>query len=380
MSIAIKAILCTAFFLNRSSSLRISNPDPEMNTENMDMVKTIRNMGNNVVPRGVSLENPDGNSNTQNVELEAAPNEEPKKRSMAKLVKKLFTHLTEKGSLEPATDGVFSSQYAKCYGNPQADFTMLTSVAGSKVTSEYDALLVRNRLKLAKLFDYEYCQFRVDMKGDDMLLTNISQVHTETFDRSISWTKELAISEMLERGRKRIVWIDADAVIVHLKKFEDFLELHGDRELLFPGNDTRRTINAGVLMTKNSDWSRTFWKDILDMYPRYLNPIWGESDNAALNKYMQENSLEFEAHGMIIPVTTLNKWSIISDGLDFIMHKCGVRDTEEGTKYDELLRYMKYLETIPDDKRADPSFPISEHRTEAMIKRDNHIKEKMGID
>ena len=74
-----------------------------------------------------------------------------------------------------------------------------------------------------------------------------------------------------------IVWIDADAVVVdHSLPIDSFIDQAGDRDLILAENmNLGFLINAGVLIVKNSVWSRGLWEEVWDS-SKYFNTCFYE--------------------------------------------------------------------------------------------------------
>jgi len=226
---------------------------------------------------------------------------------------------------------------ATCYGSPKANLTMLTLAKG--LPDDYSAALLRNRLKLATFGDYEYCQYNHVL--DEM--------------RDPAWSKVLALSALLEQGRQRVVWMDADAVMAHPKRFEDVA--HSSKDLTFTNDfeesgtaaSPSSSINTGVFMTQNSPWSRQFWSTVYKDFPnpegKFMHPDIpdlggnGRFDQFGVLMYRHEHPSDFAAHANIVGWRSMNTWLHQDDGKAFIVHAAG--GAEAKGKYNDILH--KYL-------------------------------------
>lgn len=222
-------------------------------------------------------------------------------------------------------------EHATCFGSPSAKLTIVTLVAG--FPDEYVSALIRNRLKLAKFGDYEYCQYN----------------HTLDHRRNAAWSKVLAILALLEQGRQQVVWMDADAVMARQRRFEEFI--NATKDLTFTNDfdenvdvEPWSSINTGVVLTQNSPWAKRFWRDIYDKFPEAVDDKWW--DQRAVLRYRELYPEEFDAHANIISYTLMNyplRYIDWDDGSAFIVHAAGVGGEHNGgaSKYNELLQ--KYL-------------------------------------
>ena len=97
-----------------------------------------------------------------------------------------------------------------------------------------------------------------------------------------TWYKIHMINQLLNdfemiksKNLQYIMWIDADAIFInHDIKIENLIQKYGFLDL-FISEDVNQgcLINAGVLLIKISDWSRSLWKDVWEspMCSKYHN-------------------------------------------------------------------------------------------------------------
>jgi hypothetical protein len=243
------------------------------------------------------------------------------------LFDKSLLHLPLKPETQKLSLHSEGGDHATCYGNSSAGVTMVSLVAG--LPEDYVSELLRNRLELAQFGSYEYCQYSMVLEQS----------------RDAAWSKVLAISALLAKGRKTVVWIDADAVMIHPKRFEDVLhETEHEKELTFTNDydeDGHRagpssSINTGVCMTRNSPWAKQFWKSIFNDFPEAINDPWW--DQRAVLLYRDRRSSAFDAHANIVGWRLMNTWAKEDDGNSFIIHKAGGHAMG---KYIDLLRLLR---------------------------------------
>ena len=107
----------------------------------------------------------------------------------------------------------------------------------------------------------------------------------ETTERNPSWQKIPLILGLFQEGYDFVFWLDADALFLRYDQ--------GLQEMIEPGKDIymvshpipdpvigqRDTPNAGVMLLRNSEWTRSLLQDLWD-FEEYVRHPWFE--NAAL--------------------------------------------------------------------------------------------------
>ena len=102
-------------------------------------------------------------------------------------------------------------------------------------------------------------------------------------ERPPAWRKITLVLELLERGHEFVLWTDADSVFVGFER--DILdEVRPGKDLYLvehthPAFLDSKVPNCGVMLVRNSDWSRALFQRIWDM-TEYVTHNWWE--NAAL--------------------------------------------------------------------------------------------------
>jgi len=244
------------------------------------------------------------------------------------VLERLGENVTEKGSefqvlQAPSTMPSPSvSIECECWSTSRKPMaTILSLVAG--VSTEYKNVLRQNRALEANKFGYEYCEFS----------------HTFDETRAPAWSKILAMEELMRRGRETLIWMDADAYFVTLKSFEDITQVHFDqgKDIVFTDDTGGRPVNSGVFVTRNSPWSKAFWKSVYDVpNPRRRVKTARWHDQAGIYKYRNDKRDDFDRHVAIIPRHIMN--SLNGDAPDFIVHQAGSRGSHDVGKYDALLQ------------------------------------------
>jgi hypothetical protein len=80
-----------------------------------------------------------------------------------------------------------------------------------------------------------------------------------------TWYKVLQIIALLRNPHNEwVVWLDADAVIIdHNKRLEELIIKAMEKDLIISENmNNGALLNAGVLLIRNSQWSRDLWADV----------------------------------------------------------------------------------------------------------------------
>ena len=99
-------------------------------------------------------------------------------------------------------------------------------------------------------------------------------------DRPLPWHKILMIDELFRCGYECVFWMDADAILLDLQQdIRDILEAGKDFYLVRHRMDGRETPNTGVMLARNTPWTRSLLKQIWAQ-DQYIDHAWWE--NAAL--------------------------------------------------------------------------------------------------
>eukprot|EP00898_Chlorokybus_atmophyticus_P006313 jgi/Chlat1/6683/Chrsp49S06133 len=214
-----------------------------------------------------------------------------------------------------------------CFGI--GNITMVTIAFG--LSHEYMVGLRRNRLVYAAEHGYRVCE--------------IPSVADPT--RPVPWSKIPAMLILLPTS-EYIVSMDADALITNNDiRFESMLDLKeypnvASKDIVFtndfdePWNAIPRpssSINTGVFMMKNTEWSASFMKRVYSDFPQSINHPWWEQQGVLLFRNVHPE--EFAQHVQIIAYRHMNyhrpQWRAGS----FIMHAAGGHSQD---KYRDLLR------------------------------------------
>jgi len=218
-----------------------------------------------------------------------------------------------------------------CYTRSKAPkLTIFSVTVGLK--AQYVESLRENRAIVADAYDYEYCEF--------------SSNTVES--RAPAWMKIRAIQILLERGRRRIAAMDADAFFVVKKPFEDvrtkeglsIFELGKDVILTddHPKGD-RCNINTGVMVMNNSQWTKDFWQGVWDLDGPETDKM-GLQDQSGVCLWRQGNREDWGEHVRVIGHALMN--SIGTTKGEFIAHMAGGGSAgghEE--KYDKLQPFVE---------------------------------------
>jgi len=161
--------------------------------------------------------------------------------------------------------------------------------------------------------------------------------------RALAWSKVVAIRTLLEMGKRNIVWMDADALAFNPKSIREIIyyKFPISKSILFTNDfdegyeeeaSEGSSINCGVMIIRNTAWSKQFWKSVWGDFPTSIQDGWWEQ--RAVLMFRQAHPKEFAENTHIIPHRYMNTWQEEHKTGDFIVHAAG---RQEG-KYDTLLQ------------------------------------------
>lgn len=212
-------------------------------------------------------------------------------------------------------------------GSSANRLTLLTLAVG--LSTAYMDILRADRKRLADTFGYESC-----------IVT-----HSLTDERAIVWSKLIAVRKLLEHGRSKVAWIDADALIANPERFENIADPYfgAGKQIVFTNDfdegdaeaSPRSSINLGVFVTLNTEWTREFWRSIYDEFPEALGHHFQEQQAVMLyrNKYPEN----FESHAQIVRNRLMNSLLSRVHPTDFVVHAAGGKANRG--KYEQLITY-----------------------------------------
>lgn len=213
-----------------------------------------------------------------------------------------------------------------------ADIAVVTIAAGE----EY-----KDKVRLGTESKASYCQ----KHGYDFIYAEESQDPS----RHIYWSKIVLMLKTLENpSYKWVVWMDADTLIMNTDiPLEDLIDDNYDFIISKDWNG----INAGVFLSKNSDWSRNF-----------LNNVYARTDCLNTN-FPEQNAISSELQkpengslAKIVPQRLINSYpfethwpSLITcyQQGDFLLHFASMASTNGPLK--EL--FEKYAALVVDDRK-----------------------------
>jgi hypothetical protein len=206
-----------------------------------------------------------------------------------------------------------------CSSNqPHPNLTIVTVSAG--LPDDFVQLLRKNRLMEANEYGYEYCQFS----------------HPLDTSRDLAWSKVKAIQELLSHGRKRIVWMDADAFFTNKKSFDGITGsyLH-KKDIVFTDDKIDSSpVNTGVMDMRNTPWTVAFWQSVYDKFPEAIDHHFWDQQGVIL--YRQRFRSDFDEHCEIIDHALMN--SVGEKEAPFIAHRAG---GHYWSKYHELIPWVE---------------------------------------
>lgn len=237
-----------------------------------------------------------------------------------------------------AEDCIFDEKgisYAKCWAldNAQAKVTIITLAAG--IPDLYLKGMRFNRLNyIQKHATTKYCEYS----------------HPLSTEKPAQYSKFLAISALSEKEAEghAFVWMDADALIMNMaltfptskKDVVYTTDLDAPRGTASASS----SINTGVFVVHNSDWSRHFFSDLWSDFPKSLEYCRRRQwcDQRAVLMYRDERRTEFDSHVEIIPWDRMNSIANTYQEGDFVLHLAGGGgDRNSIDKYYQL--HSKYM-------------------------------------
>lgn len=162
-----------------------------------------------------------------------------------------------------------------------------------------------------------------------------ASVSTEVaLDRPPSWHRVKLIPQLFDQGHDYVLWLDADALFCRFD-VDIHSVINGVTDLYMvrhdnPSHSTSFVPNTGVMLVRNSKWSRDLFATLWSM-EAYLNHGWWE--NAAMIKLMGYHSLLGDGpdepnHALLARIAFLSTdWnyipSICAGGDPIIKHYAG---------------------------------------------------------
>lgn len=89
-----------------------------------------------------------------------------------------------------------------------------------------------------------------------------------------------------------MVWLDADAVVVRPEiSLEEIIAFGHGRDLIISEDLTACCkINCGVMILKNSEWTRRVWKEVWEFEKWHCSPFY---EQATLSRWLDKNEPQY---------------------------------------------------------------------------------------
>ncbi len=150
------------------------------------------------------------------------------------------------------------------------------------------------------------------------LESNSEKIRDGLEGRSPTWYKPKLLSEILEKyNPDYVLFLDADAVVMNNHhRIESFIQDSADVVVTEDYGPSK--LNAGVLLFKNTQWSKKFiqdWWNICEEYPQYKTGLWHDQTCFGLLMDRTEN---LQHHIRVIDNRILN--SRYANGECFVFH------------------------------------------------------------
>lgn len=137
--------------------------------------------------------------------------------------------------------------------------------------------------------------------GSDLIVTS----------RPPAWTKIVAMQHLLEHEDCRwVVWTDADAVFMNSDiRIESILPTDQQHDLILAEDEPNSGYNSGVLLFRNTPWSKQFLEDWWNM-KSYVRPpgLSLSGDNTAM-KAQLKSMTDFDDHVLVPPRCHINSFA-----------------------------------------------------------------------
>jgi hypothetical protein len=213
-----------------------------------------------------------------------------------------------------------------CWGDPEAAVTILTVAIGLR--DAYMSVLHANRLDYAEKHGLEYCEYN----------QSIDQTSEPT------WSKVAAILQLFEdpvHPRKRVQWLDADALIMNpqVSIMRDVVVEHARKDVVFSADfpagrdEVGEPLNAGSIHLRNTHWTRRLLRRLyntpqgrIDIFLSLFNGQY-DAEQGAIMAIRDADPRDFKAHTAVVPWNVMNTLGLRNyrEG-DFILHAAGGGD------------------------------------------------------
>jgi hypothetical protein len=134
--------------------------------------------------------------------------------------------------------------------------------------------------------------------------------------RAASWSKIRALQEALDRGADPAIWIDADALMVRFDQdIRSTLDPAKDFFVFWQDRFSDPYANLGVIVVRNTEWSRQFLQQIWDAK---LDPEHGWWDQAAfqhligMRRCLERGEVDAPDENLLAHIGALDeRWNVI---------------------------------------------------------------------
>jgi len=170
-------------------------------------------------------------------------------------------------------------------------------------------------------------------------------IHKGREDRAFTWYKPRFLLEVFKKyNPEYIMFMDADAAVSdNSYTIEEFID--PDYDIIATEDHGPSTINAGVIIFKNTEWTKDFlnkWWDSGYKYPQYKDYFWWDQTGFGL---VMQDIPDVKSKIKVISNRKLN-WREHSDG-NFIFHAFGYGHIPNRTI--DALYYERFNTQLSDD-------------------------------
>ena len=176
------------------------------------------------------------------------------RNEISKLLKTIKSYSRTENELEQNIDGIYEDNIS----------TLKNVLIISSYSKDYSIGRLSESINRAYADKHGYIFHCDEINYSDMLADIAPRSHC-------TWYKVLMLLRYLSNETflndmkiGYIMWIDSDAIFAnHNLKIERVIEYASYRDLILAENMTKgNLLNAGVLLVKNSDWSRSLWAEV----------------------------------------------------------------------------------------------------------------------
>jgi hypothetical protein len=192
---------------------------------------------------------------------------------------------------------------------------------------------------ISKKINQKYC----DKYGYDLIFSN----KRELYDRHPAWERFILLLKTLNSNKyDYVVWIDADACFNFnsTNTIEDIINKNRKKHIIFSPDDPGwgSPICTGVLILKNTKYSRDFCKDIINSNKKecikhYNIHSW---EQACVVDFYKNNFKNIKKKCVIVPFKIIQTFPYFdkNHGNSLIIHYAGINKNDRVVELNKILK------------------------------------------